>query len=161
LRAAGQPVTLANLYKLAVMAPTSPEERDDPTWREHSYTYACLKAADDAGKEPVEARDFEQAGAYYLQEHCRMSGDTRGSVIATFSAAISPFLVYPLRDLYQQNTNFVPEMCESGAIILLDIPVMGDNKELAQIAQVLFKMVWMRAMERRDVQKNPRPVFLL
>jgi hypothetical protein len=64
-------------------------------------------------------------------------------------------------DLFQQNTNFVPEMCERGALILLDIPVMGDNKELAQMAQVLFKMLWFRAMERRDVRANPRPVFLL
>ncbi len=52
-------------------------------------------------------------------------------------------------------------MCENGAILLWDIPVMGDNKELAQLAQVVGKMIWMRAMERRDVRANPRPVFLL
>jgi len=52
-------------------------------------------------------------------------------------------------------------MCENGAIILWDIPVMGDSKELAQISSVLMKMLWMRAMERRDVRTNPRPVFLL
>ena len=49
----------------------------------------------------------------------------------------------------------------NGAIIILDIPVMGDNKELAQLAQVVFKMLWYRAMERRDISANPRPVFLL
>jgi hypothetical protein len=161
LRAAGQPITLSNLYRLAVESPSSLEERDDDAWREHSYCYACLKAADDAGKDPVEARDFEQAGAYYLQEHPRMSGDTRGSVISTFSAAVSPFLTFPLRDLFQSSTtNFVPEMCENGAILLLDMPVM-EHHELGQIAQVLIKVLFYRAMERRDVAANPRPVFLL
>jgi hypothetical protein len=38
---------------------------------------------------------------------------------------------------------------------------MGDSKQLAQISAVLMKLVWMRAMERRDVRQNPRPVFLL
>jgi hypothetical protein len=82
-------------------------------------------------------------------------------VISTFSAAISPFLTYPLRDLFQSSTtNFVPEMCENGAIIILDMPVM-EHHELGQIAQVLIKVLFYRAMERRDVAANPRPVFLL
>jgi hypothetical protein len=161
LRAAGLPLALPSIFKLAVEAPTTLEERDDPAWREQSFLYAALKAADEAPKSAIDARDLETAGTYFLQEHARMGEICRGSVLATFSAAISPFLVYPLRDLFQTSTNFVPEMCENGAIILWDIPVMGDSKELAQLSTVLMKLVWMRAMERRDVQKNPRPVFLL
>jgi len=162
LRAAGLPISLPNLSKLAVEAPTSPAEVDDPKWRDRSFLFRCLKAGDDAAKSTTaEARDFDQAATYYLQEHARMGDVCRGSVLATFSGAISPFLTYPLRDLYQTSTNFVPEMCENGAIIILDIPILGDNKELAQLAQVMFKMMFFRAMERRDVQANPRGVFLL
>ncbi len=161
LQAAGLPLTLPSLFKLAVEAPTSLEERDDERWRAHSLAYAVLKAGDERPKSAAVARDFDQAATYLLQEHPRMGDITRGSVLATFSAAIAPFLVYPLRDLFQTGTTFVPEMCANGAILLWDIPVMGDNKELAQLAQVVGKMVWMRAMERRDVQANPRPVFLL
>ncbi len=161
LRCAGLPLSLPSIFKLAVEAPTSVEERDDPAWRDYSLLYAALKAADEAPKNATDARDLETAATYYLQEHPRMGDICRGSVLATFSAAISPFLVYPLRDLFQTSTNFVPEMCENGAIILWDVPVMGDSKQLAQISAVLMKLVWMRAMERRDVGKNPRPVFLL
>ena len=159
LTAAARPVSLPNIWRLAVEAPTSPQEVDDPQWRERSFLYRCLYEADNAPKTAVAARDFDQAANYYLGEHPRMGDNTRGSVLATFSAAISPFLIAPLRDLYQSNTNFVPEMCENGAIIILDIPVMGDYKELAQIAQVVFKLLWYRAMERRDVRANPSPVF--
>lgn len=161
LRAAGLPLSLPSIFKLAVEAPTSPEQRNDPEWRDSSLLYAALKAADEAPKNAIDTRDLETAGSYFLQEHCRMGDITRGSVLATFSAAISPFLVYPLRDLFQTSTNFVPEMCNNGAIILWDIPVMGDSKELAQISTVLMKLIWMRAMERRDVSRHPRPVFLL
>jgi hypothetical protein len=161
LRSAGASLSLPNIHKLAVEAPTNNEERDDPAWREYSLTYAALKEADLAPKSATDARDLETAASYLLQEHPRMGDICRGSVLATFSAAISPFLVYPLRDLFQTSTNFVPEMCENGAIILWDIPVMGDSKEIGQISSVLMKLVWMRAMERRDVRKNPRPVFLL
>jgi hypothetical protein len=161
LRAAGEPLTIPNLMKLAVEAPTCPEEVDHPGWRERSFVCRCLMQADQAEKSAVEARDFDQAATYFLQEHARMGDTTRGSVLATFSGVISPFLTFPLRDLFQTSTNFVPEMCENGAIIILDMPVMGDYKELGQLAQVIFKMLWYRAMERRDVRANPRPCFFL
>lgn len=161
LRTAGVPLSLPNIWRLAVEAPVCLEEVDDPRWREKSFVYHCLKQADAAPKSATEARDFDQAATYYVQEHPRMGNECRGSVLATFSGMISPFLMAPLRDLYQTTTNVLPEMCSNGAIIILDIPVMGDSKELGQIAQVVFKLVWYRAMEQRDVRANPRPVFLL
>src|SRR5262249_4615895 len=96
-----EPISLPRLFQLAVEAPCTLEERDDDAWRAHSYTYAVLKAADERPKGPTLARDFDQAAGYFLQEHPRMSDVTRGSVLATFSANVSPFLVFPLRDLFQ------------------------------------------------------------
>jgi hypothetical protein len=125
LRAAGAPLSLPTIHKLAVEAPTSAEERDDAAWREHSLLYAALKAADEAPKNAIDARDLETAASFFLQEWPRTGDVTRGSILATFSAAISPFLVFPLRDLFQTSTNFLPEMCESGAIVLWDIPVLN------------------------------------
>jgi hypothetical protein len=94
LRAAGLPLSLPSIFKLAIEAPTSLQERDDPQWRQNSFLYAALKAADESPKSAIDARDLEQAANYFLQEHPRMGDQTRGSVLATFSAAISPFLVF-------------------------------------------------------------------
>jgi len=160
LRAAGVPISLPNLWKLAVEAPTSPAEVDDPKWRDRSFLFQCLKAGDEAPKNTqAESLDFDQSATEYLQSHARMGDICRGSVLATFGSTISPFLMHPLREMFQNSTNFVPEMCENGAIIILDMPVQ-EYKELGQISQVLLKLLFMRAMERRDVEANPRPVFL-
>jgi hypothetical protein len=160
LRAAGLPLSIPNIWRLAVEAPTALDMVDDPAWREKSFLYHALRQADTNPKTATETRDLDQAAVYYLQEHPRMGEITRGSVLATFSGMVGPFLVAPLRDLFQTTTNILPEMCFNGGIFILDIPIMGDSKELGQLAQVVFKMVWMRSMERRDVVANPRPVFL-
>jgi type IV secretory pathway TraG/TraD family ATPase VirD4 len=44
-------------------------------------------------------------------------------------------------------------------VIVLDIPVK-EYLDLGQAAQVLFKLMWQRAAERRDPAKYPRPVCL-
>ncbi|MGB3464544.1 MAG: TraM recognition domain-containing protein [Cyclobacteriaceae bacterium] len=66
--------------------------------------------------------------------------------------------VYSLLCGHQQN--FQPEHCIGGKIIFIDLPVK-DYDKVGKDAQILFKYIWQRAMERRDVQKDGgRPVFL-
>jgi hypothetical protein len=72
-----------------------------------------------------------------------------------------------LRNLFCTDLNFQPEDTFNGRIIILNLPVKEFN-ELGQFAQVLFKFVWQRAVERRvppgtsraDAEKTIRPVFL-
>jgi len=56
-------------------------------------------------------------------------------------------------------SNFTPEDCLKGKIILLNLPVK-DYHKMGQHAQVMFKYIWQRAMERRRIKQNGRPVFL-
>ena len=77
------------------------------------------------------------------------------------------FLRGMLRNLFCTDLNFGPEDSFKGKIIILNLPVKEFN-ELGQFAQVLFKFIWQRAVERRippgtsrDVaQESARPVFL-
>lgn len=56
-------------------------------------------------------------------------------------------------------SNFKPEDCLKGKIILLNLPVK-DYHKMGRDAQIMFKYIWQRAMERRRVAENNRPVFL-
>lgn len=56
-------------------------------------------------------------------------------------------------------SNFTPEDCLKGKIILLNLPVK-DYHKMGQDAQIMFKYVWQRAMERRRITPDARPVFL-
>ncbi|MBK8091541.1 MAG: TraM recognition domain-containing protein [Verrucomicrobiaceae bacterium] len=72
-----------------------------------------------------------------------------------------------LRDLFCSELTFGPEDTFNGKIIILNLPVKEFN-ELGQFAQVLFKFVWQRAVERRippgigraESHATIRPVFL-
>lgn len=64
-----------------------------------------------------------------------------------------------LRELFCADTNLTPEVVEKGAILVVDLPVKVFG-ELGTIAQVLWKYAWQRAIERRNLSKNGRAVFL-
>ena len=64
-----------------------------------------------------------------------------------------------LRQLFSTNTTFTPADCLSGKIIILDLPIKRFN-EVGRYAQVLFKYCWQRAIERRKIERDSRPVFL-
>ena len=69
--------------------------------------------------------------------------------------------------LFCTEGNFTPEDTFKGKIIIMNLPVKEHN-ELGQFAQVLFKYVWQRAVERRippgikrkEAEQAIRPVFL-
>ena len=71
-----------------------------------------------------------------------------------------------LRKLFCTEQNFGPEDAFKGRVIVLNLPVKEYN-ELGQFAQVLFKFVFQRAVERRiagvdrkTAEKTTRPVFV-
>jgi hypothetical protein len=64
-----------------------------------------------------------------------------------------------LAELFCGETNITPEATENGAILIIDLPVK-EYGEVGQFAQVLWKVAFQRAIERRDMARNKRPVFL-
>jgi hypothetical protein len=64
-----------------------------------------------------------------------------------------------LRDLLCSGSNVTPDAVEQGKIIVIDLSVK-EFAEIGQYAQVIWKYAFQRSIERRDVKKSPRPVFL-
>ena len=86
---------------------------------------------------------------------------------SAFTSMADCFLRGMLRTLFCTDLTVKPEDTFDGKIIILNLPVKEYN-ELGQFAQVLFKFIWQRAVERRilplidpkKAEQNIRPVFL-
>jgi hypothetical protein len=161
LLAAGEPLSLPAIHDLLFSAPHTTQEVDaeDNIWRDTSLCSRMLQQGDQAAKDAALSRDFEIAARYLLREFPLTPDVTRGGILANVSAICDPFLTGILRTVFMGNTNVVPEMAFNGAIFCLDFPIQ-EFREMGQVAQVLYKYCFMRAMERRDVSQYPRPVFI-
>ncbi|MCI0541129.1 MAG: type IV secretory system conjugative DNA transfer family protein [Verrucomicrobiales bacterium] len=152
-------VTLPDLYDIVVSAPNSPEEMKSEEWQMDSACMSCVRDGEAKTKNPLQAHDWELAVKYWLKEFPNLAPKTRSIIVSSFTSLTDIFLRGMLYDLFCTETNIVPEMTHTGAIIVLDLPVK-EYAEVGQLAQVLFKFIWQRATERRDIRKHPRPVFL-
>jgi len=69
------------------------------------------------------------------------------------------FLSGILKRHFARGITLSPELTEQGKIIILEFPV----KEFLQAgvyAQGIFKLLWQQAIERREIEQSPFPVFL-
>ncbi|WP_160118551.1 type IV secretory system conjugative DNA transfer family protein [Chryseotalea sanaruensis] len=89
-----------------------------------------------------------------------MSEKTRSIIDFSFVGFLSRFMHEPVYSLFSNKiSNIEPEDCLRGAIIVLNLPVKSYGK-VGRDAQIMFKYIWQRAMERRDPKYGQRPVFL-
>ncbi|MFM7858343.1 MAG: type IV secretory system conjugative DNA transfer family protein, partial [Flammeovirgaceae bacterium] len=89
-----------------------------------------------------------------------MNEKTRSIIDFSFISFLSRFMREPIYSLFCSKVSTVtPEECLKGKIILLSIPVKLYGK-IGRDAQIMFKYIWQRAMERRDPKYGQRPVFL-
>ncbi|MAS94882.1 MAG: hypothetical protein CMO55_16930 [Verrucomicrobiales bacterium] len=160
-------VDLSSLYEIIASAPTSREETRDEGWQESSACFALLQAAQAKHTDGNRAEDLKLVAAYFLREFAGLANETRSVVVSTFTSMADCFMRGALRKLFCEGLNYSPEDCFDGKIIVLNLPVK-EFHELGQFAQVLFKFVWQRAVERRIpvdtdrrmAQETIRPVFL-
>ena len=102
-----------------------------------------------------------------MREFPSLAIETRSVIVSTFTSMADCFLRGMLGRLFCADRNFAPEDTFAGKIIILDLPVKEHN-ELGQFAQMLFKYIWQRAVERRippglapkAAEQTIRPVFL-
>jgi type IV secretory pathway TraG/TraD family ATPase VirD4 len=147
-------VTVPDLYRVAVTAPSSPDHIKSEQWRAR-----CLAEADRKEKSPEQRRDFEIVTDYFCLEWPALAEKTRSIILSTFTSLIDVMNRGLLRSLYCSGTNVTPQVVEEGKIILVALPVK-EFGDVGQIAQVLWKYAFQRSIERRDVGVNARPVFL-
>ncbi len=158
LKIARGTLTLADIAEVISTAPQSHEETESEAWQD-GLCFTLIYEANAKELTDQQQADFEITARYWLTEFPGLAEKTRSVVVSTFTSMADCFLRGELRELFCTSTNVVPEMTQQGAVIVVDLPVK-QYAELGQYAQVLVKLLWQRATERRDVKANPRPVFL-
>lgn len=152
-------LSIPELYRIVVSAPTSIEQARSEEWKKQSLCYECLQRADQGAKSRSQQCDFDLVADYFLQEFPSWSDRLRSSVVSTFTSLADSLNRGVLRELFCRDTNVTPDVIGDGKILLIDLPVK-EFSEVGQVAQGIWKYCFQRAIERRDVAANPRPVFL-
>lgn len=163
----GMPIDLPSIYQVITTSPSSMAEAADNDWQTNSVCYALIELAEKRIAQHKNDWDFALTKNYWLREFPSLAGDTRSIIVSVFTSMADCFLRGEFRKLFCTDLNFSPEDTFEGRIIILDLPVKEFN-ELGQFAQVLFKFIWQRSVERRipadmsreDVERTVRPVFL-
>lgn len=156
---AGGHLSIPDMYRVLVSAPESREEFKSKEWQAESFCFKCLCDADKKPKTPRERKDFGIVSDYWCLEYPKLSSKTRSIIVSSFTSMIDVLNRNLLGELFCTTTNVTPEAAESGKIIIVDLPVL-EFSEVGQFANILWKFNFQRAMLRRDITANPRPVFL-
>ncbi len=107
-----------------------------------------------------EARLLQFLDQFFLDNLINLSEKTRSIIDFTLAGFLFRLLREPVYSLFCRNACTVtPEDCLAGKIILLNLPVKLYHK-VGKDCQILFKYIWQRAMEKRNVEQNARPLFL-
>lgn len=107
-----------------------------------------------------DARLLKSIDQFFIETYRDLSDKTRSIIDHIFSGFLFHLLKDPVYSLFcRHQSNIEPEDCLKGKIILIDLPVKIYDK-VGRDCQILFKYIWQRAMEKREIDKNGRPVFL-
>lgn len=107
-----------------------------------------------------EARLFNYVSSFFETTFRNLAEKTRSVIDFSFAGFLFRFLREPIYSLFcKYPTNFLPEDCANGKIILINLPVKLYHKA-GRDCQILFKYIWQRAMERKPITEDSHPVFL-
>jgi len=105
-------------------------------------------------------RQFKRILHYFTSDFPGLSDRTRSVIEHSFWGLLFRLIREPIRGmLCSASPTITPDDSLNGKIILMNLPVKLYDK-VGRDAQILFKYVWQRAMERRDLSHNSRPLFL-
>ncbi len=160
----GSPLSLELLFQIVRSAPRTLDEARSASWRENSTCAKLLVEAERRRDELTAGRvgDLDQTQAYWLRDFPGLAERTRSIVVGSFTAKAAGLLRSPIRELFCEGSEieqFAPDRCFEGKVIVLQLPVK-QFAEVGRFAQVLYKTVWQRAVERRALTGDWRPVFL-
>ncbi len=133
------------------------EERQDQDWLNALDSMAYEQAVCDA---LPQARNFKFVDEFFIESFINISEKTRAIIDFSFIGFLNSLIKDPVFSLFcRHKSTFTPEQCLEGKIILICLPVKEYHK-VGRDSQIMFKYIWQRAMERRKVKENGRPVFL-
>lgn len=118
-----------------------------------AYNEALFKAV-------PEARKLKLMDQFFTVSYRNISAKTRTTIEFMFIGFVFSLLQDPLYSLFfDRPSNFKPEDCLDGKIIIIDLPVKTYN-EVGRDIQIMFKYIWQRSMEKRNINENGRPLFI-
>lgn len=157
-------ISVRDMYNVISTAPQTIDEFNSEEWRE---TSTCWKYLEMAQKKVTKENDkdkildFEITQNYWQTEFPHFDDKTRSIIVSMFTSRADCFLRGVLRKIFctDEANTLTPEDTFTGKIIILDLP-KKEYEEIGQYAQILFKYIWQRAVERREVISETAPVFL-
>jgi hypothetical protein len=107
-----------------------------------------------------EAKQLKRLRDFFLTTFANLGEKTRSSIEVMFSGFLFHLLREPVYSLLCRGTSTItPGASLDGKILLLNLPVK-EYQKVGRDCQILFKYIWQRAMEKRNITTNQRPVFL-
>jgi len=105
-------------------------------------------------------RDLKMLNNFFMDSFFNIGDKTRAIIEFCLTSFLQRLLRDPIYSLFARyNSTVTPEDCLNGKVIILNLPVKQYHKA-GQDAQILFKYIWQRAIEQRDIKIFDRPVFL-
>lgn len=152
--------TLDLVAQIIATAPSNTEEIMSPAWQDVSVCYACIIEGEAAQKNELQRADWPQVVRFWTKEFPALSPRTRSCIVSMFTTLSEQFLRGEIRRLFCSDINIDPEITfNDRKILVIDLPVK-EYDDVGALSQVLWKFVWQRAVERRDIRVHPHPVFL-
>ncbi|QOV92081.1 type IV secretory system conjugative DNA transfer family protein [Humisphaera borealis] len=152
-------VSVSNLCRLVSALPKSMDQVRSEDWRKSSPCYRLLTKADQRAFTPRQQRDYEAVLDYVMCDFPSLADRTRSSITATFMAFADLFQRGLLHNLLSTDTTLSPREIEDGKIIVIDLPLKVTG-EVGLTAQLVWKLMAQRILERRAVTSRTRPAFI-
>lgn len=158
-------VTLEMLLNIAQSIPDNLEKLKEPAfYEENAFGIAMDEIRNMRINKSITDKQFrlyKSIENYFLSNYIPLNHRTRAIIEHSFLGLLFQLNRDPVYSLFcsSEKNNIIPDNSIDGKIIFIDLPVKQfDN--VGKSVQILFKYIWQRAMERRDISKNDRPVFL-
>lgn len=150
---------MAEISELITSAPRSPEQLRSADWVKQSFCMRCIRQAETREKSEQQRHDFAVTARFWLSEYPTLSDRTRSIIVSCFTSLGDILLRGLAHELLCTKTTVVPELCHEGAVMVLDVSVK-EFDVVGLIIQTVFKLLFQRSLERRDLGKHGRPNFL-
>ena len=159
LALAGETISVPNLHRLILSAPTSLVALASREWQERSDCYRWLKQAERQSLTAIQRADLDLAATYWLAEFPVLAEKTRSIIVAGFASMADVLSRGMIRELLSTGTNVTPAMAREGKIIVIDLPI-HTYAAVGAYAQLLWKRSFQMEMERTRNMGSLRPVML-
>lgn len=157
-------VSVPLIHDIIMSAAKNKEEVQQDDWQSKSICWRLLLEGHAKPLDKWVKHDFDTTANFWLEEFPNLHIETRSNVLSTLTTMMDIFLRRPFRQLFSEpppdpRQIVRPELSHKGIIILMNLPVK-EYGDAGRAAQVVYKYLWQQAAERRNIQENPRPVFL-